>query len=85
MNIPVTLAWLTAMLDWGDNQPADLRCPTLWLSGSENENAIVSMKAYENKLEGTGVKVQVIEGIDHIGEFEEIDLVFPIMMNFTKG
>ncbi len=84
MNIPVTLAWLTAMLDWGDNQPADLRCPTLWLSGSENENTIASMKEYENKLEGTRVEIQIVEGIDHAGEFEEIGLVFPVMNSFTK-
>lgn len=84
MNIPVTLTWLLAMLDWGDNEPADLRCPTLWLSGSENENAIASMKEYEDRLEGTGVKVHIVEGIDHVGEFEEIDLVFPTMMDFTK-
>ena len=33
MNIPVTLAWLVAMLDWGGIEPTDLNCPAMWLAG----------------------------------------------------
>jgi pimeloyl-ACP methyl ester carboxylesterase len=83
LNVPATLAWLTAMLDWGDNEPADLPCPTLWLSGSENESTMDSIKVYESELEKTNVIAHIVEGIDHAGEFEQIDLVFPIMKAFT--
>lgn len=82
MDVPVTLAWLTAMLDWGLNEPDDLLCPALWLSGSENEGTVASMKAYE---ETADVQMQIIDGLTHVQEFEEIDRVFPIMLAFTKS
>jgi pimeloyl-ACP methyl ester carboxylesterase len=87
MDVPVTLAWLTAMLDWGLNEPNDLRCPVLWLSGSENElGTVASMKAYEEKTAvPPNVQMQVIDGLNHPQEFEEINRVFPTMLAFTKS
>jgi pimeloyl-ACP methyl ester carboxylesterase len=86
MDVPVTLAWLTAMLDWGLNEPDDLLCPVLWLSGSENEGTVASMKAYEEKtVVPANVQIQIIDGLNHVQEFEEIDHVFPAMLAFTKS
>jgi len=85
LNVPVTLAWLTAMLDWGQNEPGDLSCPTLWLAGSENESTIASMKAYEAVLNDTNVRAFVVAGLTHPQEFEEIELVLPTMLAFTKN
>jgi len=86
MDVPVTLAWLTAMLDWGVNEPNDLLCPALWLSGSENEGTVASMKAYEKETAvPSNVQLQIIDGLNHVQEFEEIDYVFPIMLAFTRS
>lgn len=86
MDVPVTLAWLMAMLDWGMNEPDDLLCPALWLSGSENEGTVASMKAYEEKTAvSPKVQIHIIDGLDHVQEFEEIDRVFPIMLAFTQS
>jgi pimeloyl-ACP methyl ester carboxylesterase len=85
MDIPVTLAWLTAMLDWGSVAPADLRCPTLWLTGTENEAAMASVEAYKETLKTSMVQVHVVDGLEHWQEFEEIDLVFPAMLTFTQS
>lgn len=87
MDVPVLLAWLTAMLDWGLNEPDDLRCPVLWLSGSENElGTVASMKAYEEKTAvPPNVQMQIIDGLNHPQEFEEINRVFPAMLAFTKS
>lgn len=85
MDVPVTLAWLTAMLDWGLNEPDDLLCPTLWLSGSENEGTVTSMKAYEKTAVPPNVQMQIVDGLNHVQEFEEIDRVFPTMLAFTKS
>ncbi len=84
MDVPVTLAWLTAMLDWGLNEPDDLRCPALWLSGSENEATIASMKAYGETAVLPKIQIKIIDGLNHVQEFEEIDHVFPIMLDFTQ-
>jgi pimeloyl-ACP methyl ester carboxylesterase len=85
LDVPVTLAWLKAMLEWGQNDPSNLRCPTLWLAGTENTGTIASMKAYENMLKDTNMRTFVVEGLNHPQEFEEIALVFPTMLAFTKN
>ena len=85
MDVPVTLAWLTAMLDWGANWPDDLRSPVMWLSGSENESTIASMNAYRETAVPPNLQIEIIDGLTHVQEFEEIDRVFPTMLAFTKS
>ena len=85
MDVPVTLAWLSAMLDWGANEPRDLLCPLLWISGSENEGTIASMEAYADTAVPPQVQTAVFDGLNHVQEFAEIDRVFPTMLTFTKS
>ena len=80
--IPLTLGWLGAMLEWATIEPGDLRCPTLWLVGSSNENALTSIKQYEDALRESMVQIQVVEGLDHEQEFSEIDKVLPAIRAF---
>lgn len=83
LDVPITLAWLTAMLDWGHNAPGDLRCPTLWLSGSKNEATIASMAEFREDIQDTQVQIHTFDGLTHIQEFDEIEQVFPTMLAFT--
>jgi pimeloyl-ACP methyl ester carboxylesterase len=82
--VPLTLAWLGAMLDYPPVEPSELKCPTLWLVGSLNEGALASVRAYEGKLEGTNVTVLAVEGLDHMQELTEIDRVFEQEVAFTR-
>lgn len=82
-NIPVMLGWVRAMLDWPAVEPADFRCPTLWLIGSEDVPAVDSLDQYRPSLEGSNVKVHVFDGLNHEQLFDEIDTVFPFMLDFT--
>ena len=79
-----TLAWLGAMLDYPAVEPSQMKCPTLWLSGSLNESAMESLRAYEGKLAGTKVKSIVIDGLNHPQELSEIDRVFEREAAFTR-
>jgi len=81
----VMLGWVRAMLDWPAIEPADFRCPTLWLIGSEDRYAIASLKEYEESLKGSRVQVQIVEGLDHNQVFDGIDKVFPTMLAFAKS
>lgn len=83
--VPVVLAWSSAMLEWGIVRPGDLRCPTLWLFGTENPSALDSYKECQSALKGSKVQVHMIEGMTHIQEFTEIDQVFPVLLAFTKA
>ena len=71
LNVPVVLAWAGAMLDWPAIEPADFRCPTLWLVGSEDRHAMASIKEYEESLKGSRVQVHVVEILDHEQVFAE--------------
>ncbi|MCP4543422.1 MAG: alpha/beta hydrolase [Chloroflexi bacterium] len=84
-NVPVILAWGRAMLDWPTIEPADFRCPTLWLVGSEDQYVMTSVKEYKESLNGSMVQVHVAESLDHNQVFAEIDRVFPTMLAFTKS
>jgi pimeloyl-ACP methyl ester carboxylesterase len=85
LNVPVMLAWVRAMLDWPAIEPVDFRCPTLWLAGSKDQPAIESIQKYEDSLKGSMVKVHIVDGLDHNELFDQIDLVFPKMLAFTKN
>jgi pimeloyl-ACP methyl ester carboxylesterase len=85
LNVAVMLGWVRAMLDWPAVEPADFRCPTLWLMGSEDRHAMDSFREYEGSLAGSQVQVHIVEGLDHMQVFEQVDRVFPTMLAFTQA
>ena len=82
-NMPVTIAWLTALLDYPAVEPSAMRCPTLWLVGTENAGAMASVKAYEGKLAGTRVTLHLLDGANHPQELERIDDTLSLARRFT--
>ncbi len=83
-NMPLIVAQASSMLEWGRIEPGDIRCPTLWLAGSDNDGAMAGIAEYGALLEGSSVQVQVVEGLDHTQELTSIDKVLPLMLEFTK-
>jgi pimeloyl-ACP methyl ester carboxylesterase len=83
--IPVVLSWLVAMLDWASVEPADLRCSTLWLVGTGNENAMPSVKAYSEGLERTKVKLHLLPALTHEDELAKVDQALPPMLMFMES
>jgi pimeloyl-ACP methyl ester carboxylesterase len=82
--MPSAPPWITAMIDYPRVEPADMKCPTLWVVGTRNENAYASAQEYRSKLAGTQVTLEVFDGLDHPAEFGEIDRVFPREAAFTR-
>lgn len=64
---------------------ADFRCPTLWLAGSEDPNALASIKEYEGLLKESQVQLHIVEVLDHEQLFDEIYVVLPTMLVFTTS
>ena len=83
-HVPAMLGWGPALLDWPTVEPSDLRCPTLWLAGSEDAPVMASVRAYAQALAGTPVQLQVLEGLDHGQVFDEIERVLPILLEFMQ-
>jgi hypothetical protein len=83
-NIPVTLARLSAILEWKSIEPKDLLCPALWLVGSNDIPASTSVEEYKTLLNASKVTVQSVEGLTHEQEFTEIDKVFSFIFDFAQ-
>lgn len=82
--LPCILAWSNAMLDWGMVTPTNLLCPTLWLIGSENEDALKSYKEHKTEIPGSKVQVHLLQGLNHEQEFNNIEQVLPIILDFLR-
>ena len=82
--LPFALAWSTAMLDWGTVTPADIRCPALWLIGSENDKAMESLDQYKEQIPASKVQIQILDGLNHEQEFNKIEQILPIVLSFIK-
>ncbi len=81
---PVEAAWMSALLDYPPVEPADLRCPTLWLVGTRNAGAMASVVRYESRLPGTRVRLQRLDGLTHADELRKIDVTFPQALMFMR-
>jgi pimeloyl-ACP methyl ester carboxylesterase len=84
-NVPAMLAWGQAMLNWPPVEPIDFRCPVLWLVGSEDQVAMITVREYEQSLKASKVQLCIVEGLDHGQVFDEIDKVFPTMLAFSQS
>ena len=82
-SMKLDVARFGAILDWDDIEPADLRCPALWLVGSENVSAMDSVREHEALLKSTQVELRLLAGLDHEGEFSDIETVFPVLEKFA--
>ena len=83
--VPLRIAWLSAMLDYGAVEPAGIPCPTLWVVGTENKDAMASVTEYRGGLDGTEVSVKLLEGLNHLQEFERVEVSLPVVEGFLVG
>ena len=83
--MPTVPIWITALIGYPPIEPADMKCPTLWVVGTNNEGAHASAKRYQPRLPGTKVTLEIFEGLNHQQEFEQIDRVFSREAGFTRA
>jgi len=83
LHVPAMTGWVRAMLDWPAVTPADFRCPTLYLLGSEDQHAMQSLREYETSIPGSQLQAQVVVGLDHDQLFDQVDRVLPLLLSFT--
>jgi pimeloyl-ACP methyl ester carboxylesterase len=80
---PITALALGALVDYPAVEPSEIKVPTLWVVGSEDEDAAANAKAYEGKLAGTQVTLKVVNGATYTDCFvkttEILDIVKPFL------
>ncbi len=82
--IPVWIACFQAMRQWPPIAPADVQHPTLLLAGSKNTSTVQWIETNRRALEDTQVQVKIVEGLNHLQEFSQVDRVFPRVNLFLK-
>lgn len=78
------IATFQGMVTWPDVNPEDLRCPTLLVAGSESLSYQELIMDQLDAIKSAGVQVQIMDGLDHMQEFTEIDLVLPLVQSFLQ-
>jgi hypothetical protein len=53
--------------------------------GSKNQNALASLREYEEALGASPVQVQVMDGLTHMQEFTDLERVLPVMLAFMRA
>ncbi len=81
----VANAILKAMATWPDVQPADARHPTLLLTGTHDEGPVDAVRAQMADCERAGVRVHILDGLDHQQLVTERDVVLPVVRAFLHG
>jgi pimeloyl-ACP methyl ester carboxylesterase len=81
--VRLRLAWLSAMLDYRPVEPADMRCPTLWLVGTANPDSMASVEKHRDRLATTQVSLMTLDGLTHSQEIERIERTLPPALAFT--
>jgi hypothetical protein len=84
-NVPAMAAWVRAMLVWPVVAPTDFLCPSLWLLGSKDNHAMITLEQYRDAFEDSRVQVEIIEGLDHNQVFDEVEPALSIMLAFTQS
>jgi pimeloyl-ACP methyl ester carboxylesterase len=82
--LPSVMAWSTAMLDWSNVTPEDIRCPALWLIGSEDEGAMESYDQCAQGIPYSKVQLHILDGLNHEQVFDTMEQVLPFILSFIK-
>jgi pimeloyl-ACP methyl ester carboxylesterase len=78
----VMLAWMSALLGWPAMEPEQLRCPTLWLTGSNDLPVMADIAARGASLSQLPIRVHILDGLTHEQEIEAVDLTVPLVREF---
>lgn len=76
------LACFRAMRGWPSVDPGEIRCPAILVVGTKNKNTLQWVDKNRKELEQAGIELQIMDGLTHIQEFEEINRVFPAVSQF---
>jgi pimeloyl-ACP methyl ester carboxylesterase len=84
-DLAVAAAGHQAMASWPVIEAAALQCPALFYAGSANTLGAGMLRANEEGLRQAGARAIILDGLDHMGEFEAIDRALPPCVEFLRG
>ena len=80
--IPALIACLDAMRTWPEISPGEVGCPALLVAGTRNKLVTQWLRDSGQALQGSNVELTLIEGLNHLQEFSQVDRVYPLVEAF---
>lgn len=85
VDIPLMRNFGSALAAYPPVEPSELLCPALLVAGSENQSAAPKLQGQKEYTGKFGVRTRIVEGLDHAGEFSEINKVLPECQSFLRS
>jgi pimeloyl-ACP methyl ester carboxylesterase len=82
--IPMWVARFKALRAWPRINRADVRCPTLLVVGTRNEQVYRRISGDPELSAAANVQVEIIDGLDHEQEFSNVERVYPLINAFFQ-
>jgi len=82
---PLMTARVEGLRAWPGGEAADLRCPALVISGTEDGNVVKMLRGQRATVEAAGIALEIFDGLDHGGLVEAVDTVLPRVRAFVRG
>jgi pimeloyl-ACP methyl ester carboxylesterase len=73
------------MLTWPGIAPAELVCPALVITGTEDTNVVHVLEAQRAAIEAAGLELIIFTGLDHRQLVSETAVVLPRILPFLQG
>ncbi|HVE81641.1 MAG TPA: alpha/beta hydrolase [Myxococcales bacterium] len=74
-----------AMSSWPAVEPRDLSCPALFYAGSHNALGAGQIRTHQDALKRAGARWLILDGLDHLGEFNALDRSLPPCVEFLRA
>ena len=72
------------MRRWPALEFDEMRCPTLLVAGSKNENVMRWINANPQAVDSVNLQIEIIQGLTHPQEFSQVEKVLPVVYAFFK-
>jgi pimeloyl-ACP methyl ester carboxylesterase len=82
---PILAARIQALRAWPGVELANLRAPTLVISGTKDGDVVKMLQAQRPALNAAGVSLDVFEDLDHGGLIEAVAVVLPRVQTFLAA
>lgn len=76
---------LGALLDYPPLEPTDIKAPTLWLVGANDEDTRKNAESYQAKLKGTQVTFEQLDSLAYSDSFSKTEPVMAKVMPFLAA
>jgi pimeloyl-ACP methyl ester carboxylesterase len=73
--VAISALSLGALLDFPPVEPSEIKVPTLWLVGAEDEGVKENLKEYEGKVKGTSVTLKPLSSLSYSDTFIKSEVV----------